>query len=324
MKAVMCKVIENEKQDMRAGYCECMMEMAEKNPKLMALDADLMAAMGMAPFREKFPAQTVDCGIQEANMVGVACGLSAVGYVPFAHTFAPFVTRRACDQVFVSGAYARMNVKLVGSDPGITAELNGGTHMPFEDMGIMRGIPTMTVIEPTDIVMLKNLLPQIADTYGMHYLRLVRKSVKKVYEEGSEFEIGKAVTLREGKDATIIASGFCVAEAVQAADSLAAEGISVRVLNMFTWKPIDQEAICAAADETGAIVTAENHNVINGLGAAVAEVLVKNDPVPVEMVGVQDIFGEVGKLDALAERFGLKAGNIAEAVRKVLERKKKR
>ena len=196
MKAAVCKTIENETKDMRTGYCEAMMELAEKNPKITALDADLMAAMGMAPFGKKFPGQTVDCGIQEANMVGVACGLSAAGYVPFAHTFAPFITRRACDQVFMSGAYAKMNVKLVGSDPGITAELNGGTHMPFEDMGIMRGIPTMTVIEPTDIAMLKNLLPKIATTYGMHYLRLVRKSVKKVYEDGSDFEIGKAVTLR--------------------------------------------------------------------------------------------------------------------------------
>ena len=214
-----------------------------------------------------------------------------------------------------------MNVKLVGSDPGITAELNGGTHMPFEDMGIMRGIPTMTVIEPTDIAMLKNLLPKIATTYGMHYLRLVRKSVKKVYEDGSDFEIGKAVTLREGDDLTVIASGFCVAEALRAADLLKTEGISVRVLNMFTWKPIDREAILAAAEETGGIVTAENHNVINGLGSAVAEVLVKEKPVPVKMVGVQDEFGEVGKLHELSKRFGLEAEQIAEAVKEVMKRK---
>lgn len=321
MKAVVCKTIENETKDMRTGYCEAMMELAEENPKITALDADLMAAMGLAPFGKKFPGQTVDCGIQEANMVGVACGLSAAGYVPFAHTFAPFITRRACDQVFMSGAYAKMNVKLVGSDPGITAELNGGTHMPFEDMGIMRGIPTMTVIEPTDIAMLKNLLPKIAKTYGMHYLRLVRKSVKKVYEDGSDFEIGKAVTLREGDDLTVIASGFCVAEALRAADLLKTEGISVRVLNMFTWKPIDKEAILAAAEETGGIVTAENHNVINGLGSAVAEVLVKEKPVPVKMVGVQDEFGEVGKLHELSKRFGLEAEQIAEAVKEVMKRK---
>lgn len=321
MKPVVCKTIENETKDMRTAYCETMMEMAESNPKIIALDADLMAAMGMKPFAEKFPQQTVDCGVQEANMVGVACGLSATGFVPFAHTFAPFITRRACDQIFMSGAYAKMNVKLVGSDPGITAELNGGTHMPFEDMGIMRGIPTMTVLEPTDIAMLENLLPQIADTYGMHYLRLVRKGAKKVYENGSEFTIGRAVTLRDGVDVTIIASGFCVAEALEAAERLAAEGISARVIDSFTWKPLDEETILAAAQDTGAIVTAENHNVINGLGSAVAEVLVKHKPVPVEMIGVQDIFGEVGKLDYLAERFGLKADNIIAGVKKVLERK---
>lgn len=254
-------------------------------------------------------------------MVGVACGMSAAGKIPFAHTFAPFMTRRACDQIFMSGAYAKMNVKLVGSDPGITAQLNGGTHMPFEDMGIMRLIPEMTVIEPTDVSMLEDLMPQIAAQYGMVYMRLVRKEVQQVYERGSQFIIGKAVHVREGSDATIIASGFCVAEAIRAAALLAQEGISVRILDMFTWKPLDREEILSAAAETGAIVTAENHNVINGLGAAVAEVLVREHPVPVEMVGVQDEFGEVGKLAYLAERFGLKAENIADAVRRVLKRK---
>ena len=173
----------------------------------------------------------------------------------------------------MSGAYNKANVKVVGSDPGITAAYNGGTHMPFEDMGIMRGIPTMTVVEPTDIVMLKNLMPQIADTYGMFYMRLVRKGVRKVYEPGSTFTIGKAVHLREGKDVTIIASGYCVAEAISAAKILQEQGISARVLNMFTWKPLDEQAVIEAAAETGAIVTAENHNVINGLGSAVSEVL---------------------------------------------------
>lgn len=253
-------------------------------------------------------------------MIGVACGLAVQGKIPVAHTFAPFCTRRACDQIFISGAYNRANVKVIGSDPGITAAYNGGTHMPFEDMGIMRGIPTMTVIEPTDIVMLQNLMPQIADTYGIMYMRLVRKSVAKVYEEGSTFEIGKAAYLREGKDVTIIASGYCVSEALAAAQRLSENGIDAGVIDMFTWKPIDVEAILRAA-KTGAIVTAENHNIINGLGSAVAEVLVKNQPVPMEMVGVQDEFGEVGPVDYLRERFGLTAENIVEAVNRVLARK---
>lgn len=257
-------------------------------------------------------------------MIGVAAGMSACGKVPFTHTFAPFATRRACDQVFLSGAYARLNVKVVGSDPGITAALNGGTHMPFEDLGIMRGIPTMTVIEPTDNTMLANLLPTVVGTYGMHYLRLHRRVTTKIFEDGSTFTIGKAARLREGADLTIIAIGFCVAESLKAARMLAADGIEARVLNMFTLKPIDQEAIVRAARETGALVTAENHNIINGLGSAVSEVLARQSPAPLEMVGVQDEFGEVGQIDYLSRRFGLLAENIVAAAHQALARKRGR
>ena len=315
------KELANEKQAMRDAFCEVMMELAEKDRNIVLLDADLMGAMGTKPFAKKFPEQTVDCGIQEANMIGVACGLAAAGKIPFAHTFGPFATRRACDQVFMSGAYAKNNVKIIGSDPGITAQLNGGTHMPFEDMGIMRGIPEMTVLEPTDINMLKWIIREIAYRYGMFYVRLVRKECVKVYEDGTKFEWGKAVTLRDGKDVTIISSGYCVSESLKAADMLEKDGISARVVNMYCWKPVDEEMIKKAAAETGAIVTAENHNVINGLGSAVAEVLVKNKPVPMEMIGSQDEFGEVGKLPYLSERFKMNAPYIAEAAKKVLERK---
>jgi len=316
-----CEKIEKEAGEMRKAFCQALIELAEENPKIVVLDADLMGPMGTKPFQAKFPERTIDCGVQEANMVGMACGLSIQGKIPFAHTFGPFATRRACDQVFMSGVYNKANVKLIGSDPGITAAYNGGTHMPFEDMGIMRGMPTMTVIEPTDITMLKDMVKQVADIYGMFYIRLVRKGCMKVYEDGSTFEIGKAAFLRDGKDATIIASGYCVAESLSAADMLAAEGISVRVLNMFTWKPIDEEAIKAAAAETGAIVTAENHNIINGLGSAVSEVLVKNKPCPVEMIGSQDEFGEVGPESYLRERFHLTDKDIVAAVKKVIARK---
>lgn len=320
-KVILAKEHGTDVSDMRTAYCASMMEMAESDDRIVALDADLMSAMGMKPFAAKFPERTIDCGIQEANMIGAACGLSVWGKIPFAHTFGPFCTRRACDQIYMSGAYNKANVKVVGSDPGITAAYNGGTHMPFEDMGIMRGIPTMTVIEPTDIVMLKNLMPQIAQQYGMMYMRLVRKGVRKVYEEGSSFEIGKAVKLTDGSDVTVIASGYCVAEALDAAEELKEEGIGVRLLNMFTWKPIDKEAILSAAEETGAIVTAENHNVINGLGSAVSEVLAKEKPTVVEMVGVQDEFGEVGAVSYLRERFGLTSANIKDAVHRALNRK---
>ena len=321
MEIKVSKELVNEKQAMRDAFCEVMMELAEKDKNIILLDADLMGAMGTKPFAKKFPEQTVDCGIQEANMIGVACGLAVAGKIPFAHTFGPFATRRACDQVFMSGVYAKNNVKIIGSDPGITAQLNGGTHMPFEDMGIMRGMPEMTVLEPTDINMLKWIIREIAYRYGMFYVRLVRKECVKVYEDGTQFEWGKAVTLRDGKDVTIISSGYCVSESLKAADMLEADGISARVINMYCWKPVDEEAINKAAKETGAIVTAENHNVINGLGSAVAEVLVKNKPVPVEMIGSQDEFGEVGKLAYLSERFKMNAPYIAEAAKKAVSRK---
>lgn len=315
--------VENGKDimDMRDAFCACLLELAEQDERIVLLDADLIGAMGTKPFRAKYPKRTIDCGIQEANMIGMACGLSVQGKIPFAHTFAPFCTRRACDQIFISGAYNRANVKIIGSDPGITAAYNGGTHMPFEDMGIMRLIPDMTVVEPTDIVMLKSLMPQIAHTDGMMYMRLVRKEVKKVYDEGSSFELGKAAVLSEGTDVTIIASGYCVSEAIGAAKLLADEGISAGIINMFTWKPIDEQAILRAAANTGAIVTAENHNVINGLGSAVSDVLIRHKPVPVEMVGVQDEFGEVGPVSYLRERFGLTDIAIADAARKVIARK---
>lgn len=321
MQIITTDKLQLEKSAMRNVYCNILMELAEDNKDIVILDADLMAAMGVKPFAEKYPKQAVDCGVQEANMYGVAAGLSAVGKIPFAHTFGPFATRRACDQIFMSIAYAKLNVKIIGSDPGITASLNGGTHMPFEDMGIMRGIPEMTVIEPTDSVMLKDILKTISKDYGAHYIRLVRKESIKVYEEGSTFEIGKMAMLRNGKDATIIASGYCVAESIKAADQLLDQGITVRVLDSFTWKPLDEDAIVAAAKETGAIVTAENHNVVHGLGSAVSSVLSKRVPVAMEMIGVQDEFGEVGPVDYLAERYKLTAEHIIQAVKKAIARK---
>ena len=237
--------LNHETQEMRAAFCDRLIELAQTHPNLVVMDADLMGAMGTKPFAARYPERTVDCGIQEANMVGVAVGLSLEGKIPFAHTFGPFMSRRATDQIFISGAYSKANVKLIGSDPGITAKTNGGTHMPFEDMGIMRSIPEMTIIEPTDITMLKYVMGWMADHYGMQYMRLVRKECYKIYEDDTEFEIGKAVTVRDDADAdvTIIASGFCVAQSIKAAQELERQGIRTRILDMFTWKPIDEEAI---------------------------------------------------------------------------------
>ena len=310
-----------EKVAMRDAYVDTLIELAENNDRILAIDADLMLSMGIKRFSDKFPSQAINCGVQEANMIGVSAGLSLMGFIPFSHTFACFAARRACDQIFESCAYPRLNVRVIGSDPGITSSINGGTHMPFEDIGIMRTIPTMTILEPTDSSMIRDMVRQTSELYGMFYMRLVRRFATKVYEEGSTFTIGKAVKHKDGKDVTIIAAGYCVAEALKAATLLDKQGISARVLDMFTIKPIDKEAVISAALETGAIVTAENHNIYNGLGSAVAEVIVENCPVPMERIGVHDEFGEVGPVDYLAGRFGLTADDIVKKVQKVLERK---
>jgi transketolase len=322
MNAIVTKNNIKEEMMMRDVYAKTLIELASTDRRIVVLDADLMKSMGMIPFLEAYPDRTFDCGVQEANMIGVAAGLSATGKVPYAHSFGPFATRRCFDQVFISAAYARLNVRIVGSDPGVTAAYNGGTHMPFEDMGIMRNIPTMTVLEPADSVMLKDLIKQLTNLYGVFYIRLLRKNSIKIYEEGSTFAIGKAVPLKDGEDVTIISSGILVAESLKAAQMLGEEKISARVVNMFTWKPADREMIVKCARETGAIVTAENHNIINGLGSAVAEALVEEEPVPMERIGCQDEFGEVGPEAYLRERFAMTAQDIVKKVKKVIARKR--
>ncbi|NLE68334.1 MAG: transketolase family protein [Lentisphaerae bacterium] len=318
------KIRDDFKKDdrmMRSVYCDTLMEMAGKDGRVVALDADLMNSMGMMPFLEKFPERTFNCGVQEANMMGVAAGLSATGKIPFAHTFGPFATRRCFDQVFISAAYAKLNVRIVGSDPGITAAYNGGTHMPFEDMGLMRAIPGATVIEPTDGAMLRDLLWQLKDLYGVFYLRLLRKEPVMIYEEGSRFEIGKGIVLQDGWDVTLIASGVLTSEALRAAGLLKGMGISARVVNMFTWKPVDRELIGKCARETGCIVTVENHNIMGGLGSAVAEAMAETTPVPMERIGSRDRFGEVGPVDYLIRAFHMTAEDIAAMAQKAVKRK---
>lgn len=315
---------EVEQITMSAVYVATMTELMKDNRQVMQIEADLgMSLLGPAMFamKKETPDQVLDCGIQENNMVGVAAGLSAVGKVPFAHSFAPFIARRCCDQIFISGCYAKANVRLVGSDPGIMAAFNGGTHMPFEDVGILRTFPGMTILEPSDSTMAENLLRQLVDLKGMYYIRYSRKNMVKLYETGSIFEIGKSNIVRHGAHVTIIAAGIMVAEALAASDLLKAEGITARVVDMFTLKPIDADMIIRCAKETGAIVTAENHNVIGGLGSAVAEVLAVNQAVPMEMVGVADQFGQVGPVDFLKEAYHLTAKDIAEKAKKAIARK---
>ena len=320
----MYKVLQNivkGEELMRDVYCKTLIDLAKTNKNIVALDADLISSSGMKPFFTAYPERSIQCGIAEANMIGVAAGLSLTGKVPFAHSFGPFATRRVCDQIFVSAAYAKLNVRIVGSDPGVTAAYNGGTHMPFEDMAVLRGIPEITLIEPADVVALEDIVHQLADVYGVYYIRMARKNTMNIYEKGSTFNIGKGNILRNGGDVTIISSGIMVGEALKAADMLAGEGVSARVVDMFTWKPIDTELVAACAEETGAIVTAENHNNIGGLGSAVAEASVKTCPVPIEMVGTDDRFGQVGTEDFLRKEYCLTAERIVEYAKRAIERK---
>ncbi len=307
-----------EELEMRKVFCSTMIELAEKDDKVVLMDADLMAAMGTKPFAVKFPERTVNCGVQEANMAGVAAGLAVEGFIPFMHTFAPFSTRRALDQIWLSCAYAKTNVKIIGSDPGVTAALNGGTHMSFEDLGIMRMLPGATVIEPTDSVMLADVVRQSKDLPGIFYFRLLRKNAIKVYEDGSKFKIGKAVKLRDGNDISLIANGICVYEALRAHDMLKQKGISASVIDMFTLKPFDAETVEQEAKRTGIILTCENHNYLSGLGSAVAEVIAERAPAKLGRVGIKEEFGEVGPVDYLKERFGLRGEDITAAALKLL------
>jgi transketolase len=321
LKAILAKNNDVEEIEMRQVYAQTMKQMFGENEKVLALDADLLFASGMRENWHNFPDRVFECGIAEANMFGVAAGLSKEGFIPFIHTFAAFATRRALDQLYMSCAYSLLNVKVMGSDPGIASALNGGTHAGNEDIGHIRSIPGISIVEPTDSTMLHWAIREAADKHGIFYIRMFRMKANKIYEENSQFTLGKAVKLREGSDLTIIASGLEVLEALKAADTLAKEGISARVLDMFTIKPIDEEAIVQAAEETGAIVTAENHNMIGGLGSAVAEVLATKSPAPLERIGINEVFGEVGPIDYLRRRFELTDEDIVKKAKTILSRK---
>ncbi len=314
-------VFEKEAREMRAVYCQTLQELARENDRICILDADLVGSSGVKPFFQEFPDRAVDCGIQENNMIGVAAGLSAAGMIPFAHSFGPFASRRCVDQIFISCAYAKANVRIVGSDPGVTAAYNGGTHMPFEDMGTLMSIPKITLVEPTDSVQLRWLLQTLEKEYGVYYIRLLRKNAVGVFEAGSQFQLGRFARLREGADAAVVCSGIMVGEALKAAALLEGEGVQIAVLNAFTWKPMDDETLAEYARSCGCVVTAENHNILGGLGSAVANSLSRSCPVPVEMVGVEDEFGEVGTEDFLRRRFDLTAEHIVRAVRAAMARK---
>lgn len=304
----------------KAVLGETVPALVEKDPDVVYLDADLMSCIGTFKWAQG-KERAINCGIAEANMVGVACGLASAGFKPIVHTFGPFASRRCYDQIFLSAGYAKNDVTVIGTDPGVTATMNGGTHMPFEDVALYRALPGATVIDVTDPAMLISVLGQCVDRPGVKYIRVGRKQYARVYEDGSELPIGKAVTLREGTDAAIFACGIMVHEAMQAAKALAEEGIEAAVLDMFTIKPLDADAVEMWAKKTGAVVAAENHNRFGGLYSAVSEVLAQRCPVPAGCVAVEDEFGEVGPQDYLQERFGLTAEHIIAEVKAAIARK---
>ena len=310
-----------DEKEVRQVMAAGLVEAARKDDRIVVLDADLMSCHSTKCFLEAFPERFINVGIAEANLIGVAAGMAAFGKIPFAFSFAPFATRRCYDQIFISVAYSKLPVKIVGSDPGVMAEANGGTHMPFEDMSIMRAIPKMVCFEPTDATMLAKALPQIIDYPGAVYIRMFRKKAEKIYDDSLDFKLGKAVTLTEGKDVTLVASGIMVGRALKAAEELAAEGITAKVVNVHTWKPIDEDAIVESVKATGAVVTCENHSTYGGLGSAVAEVVVEKCPAPMEFIGVKNSFGEVGKEAYLSEKFGLTVADIVAAAKKAIARK---
>ncbi len=295
-------------------------ELVKDDPSIVYLDADLMSCIGTLK-SAKDTNRMIDCGIAEANMIGVACGLASAGFKPIVHSFAPFASRRCFDQVFLSAAYAKNDITIIGTDPGVTATMNGGTHMPFEDVALYNTIPDATIIDVTDPTLLESTLRQCVNRKGVKYIRVGRKQYAKVYAEGSEIPIGKAVTLREGGDAVVFAAGILIHEAMKAAEILHKEGIEISVVDLFTVKPLDEEAVVNYARKTGAVVVAENHNRHGGLYSSVAQVLAERCPTPACCVAVEDEFGEVGPQDYLQERFGLTAEHVVSQVKAVLARK---
>ena len=293
-------------------------------PDICYIDCDLMSCINTKMLMNNYPNRAFEAGIAEGNAAGVAAGLASTGKKVFFHSFGTFSSRRCYDQIYMSAAYAGLPVHVLCSDAGVTAAFNGGTHMPLEDGAMYLSIPESTVMDPCDYEQLASIMRQLpGPTKGVTMTRFVRKDVIQVYGPGSEFEIGKGVTLHESDrdQATVITSGIMVDEALKAYEQLQSEGITVRVIDMFTWKPLDTELVLKAAKETGAVVTAENHNVTCGLGSVVANCLAKNCPIPQEFVGVQDLFGQVGPQSFLMDVYGLRAANIVEAVKKVIDRK---
>ncbi|ORC35968.1 transketolase [Marispirochaeta aestuarii] len=304
--------------DMRTVFMDELLKTAEKDKRIVFLDADLGKAGATASFADSYPDRKINAGVAESNMIGIAAGLASVGKIPFAHTFGCFASRRVFDQFFISAAYAKLGVKLVGTDPGVAAAFNGGTHMPFEDLGLMRIIPGLPVIEPSDPVSCIGLLRSVIDYPGPVYFRLYRKELPVLYKEDETFEIGKAKIVKNGGEGGVLLlalGGIMLNEALLAANELEERGVHVSVIDVLSLKPLDEDLLLKEIKESKIVLTCENHQKKNGLGSAVAELIAENGlSVPLVRIGVDDLFGQVGTEEWLKMNYGLSHESIIQAV----------
>ena len=307
--------------EMRQVMAQVVEQIMEKDDSVVVLDADLAKAVGTTGIHRKFPGRSINVGIAEADMVSVAAGLAAYGFIPLTFTFACFSSRRVCDQVALSVAFANKPVKLFGGDPGVTAQVNGATHMGLDDIGVLRSIPGLMIFEPADVVTMKKLLPQVIYNDKPVYIRLLRKDAPVIYPKDAKLDLMHIEVPRKGSDVTLAASGIMVGIALQAAELLEQDGISAEVLDIHTIKPLDTDTLIWSLKKTGAAVTCDNHNVIGGVGSAVAEATAKYFPVPLEYVGTQDHFGEAARQAYLLKKYHMTAEDIAGAAHRVIARK---
>ncbi len=312
-----------EYESPRKAYGETLVELGKEREDIVVMDADLSTSTKTAMFGKEFPEWFFNVGLQEQNMMGIAAGLARSGKTVFASSFAVFATGRAYDQVRQSIAYPKLNVKIVATHGGVTVGEDGASHQMIEDIGLMSGLPNMRVIAPVDSNEVRRVIRYVADEEGPYYVRLTRTALPNLTSKEDEFEFGKGMVLRDGADATIIALGIEVSYSILAAEILKKEGYDVRVINMSTIKPIDKDIIVKAAKETGAIMTVEDHNIYNGLGSRVAEVLVENYPIPMHRHGMKDVFGRSGKWNVLLEHYGMDDKGIAKEMREFLKEVKK-
>ena len=304
--------MKDEKKATRQSYGETLVELGKENEKIVVLDADLAGATKTNLFAKEYPERFLDMGIAEANMLGTAAGLATCGKIPYASTFAVFAAGRGYDQIRNSICYPKLNVKICATHAGITVGEDGATHQMIEDISLMRTLPNMIVISPSDDIQTRWVVREISKIKGSVYVRLARLATPVIYEENQKFEIGKAIQIGEGTDGTVFATGVTVAEAIKAQEKLKLQGIDIRVVDVHTIKPIDRDRIIKCAKETKKLVSIEDHSIIGGLGSAISEVLTEEYPVKIERMGIQDTFGKSGKAEALMEYFGLTAKAIVE------------